>query len=53
MPKRDQEKRWEKEIMKMLGVLRDIDMKLNHIIERLKNTYTYLNSINSLINSKS
>ena len=51
MTKDGSEKKWEKEITRMVGLLRDIDMKLNHIIERLKNTYSYLNSINSA-NSK-
>lgn len=52
MAKENFEKRWEKEINKMLSMLSDIDMKLNHIIHRLKHTYTYLNSINSSLNSK-
>ena len=52
MVKENFEKRWQKEIAKVLSLLRDIDMKVNHIIERLKHTYTYLNSINSSTNSK-
>lgn len=42
----------EKEFSQILSLLKDIDMKLNHIIERLKFTYTYLNSMNSSLNSK-
>lgn len=42
----------EKELNQILSLLKDIDMKVNHIIERLKFTYTYLNSINSSLNSK-
>ncbi len=52
MLKPDLEKKWEKEIRKMLGILKDIDMKLNHVIERLKQTYNYLNTIASIMNSK-
>jgi len=52
MPKQNTEKRWERELRKILSILRDIDMKVNHIIERLKSTYTYLDLINSSINSK-
>jgi len=52
MTKADLEKRWEKEVRRMMDLLRDMDMKLNHIIEQLKNTYSYLNSLNSSINHK-
>ena len=51
MTKADLEKRWEKEARRMMGLLRDMDMKLNHIIERLRQINLYLNSINS-VNSK-
>jgi len=47
MAKENSEKGCEKRMAKILSMLRDIDMKLNHIIERLKNSYSYLNSINS------
>ncbi|MEO0126322.1 MAG: hypothetical protein ABIL44_01060 [candidate division WOR-3 bacterium] len=50
MAKESFDKKLGKEIARMAELLKDIDMKLNHIIERLKNTYSYLNSINS--NSK-
>jgi hypothetical protein len=35
---------FEKEISQILSLLKDIDMKVNHIIERLKFTYSYFNS---------
>jgi hypothetical protein len=37
---------FEKELHKILSLLRDIDMKVNHIIERLKSSYSYFNSVN-------
>jgi len=38
---------FEKELNQILSLLKDIDMKVNHIIERLKYTYTYFNPTNS------
>jgi TnpA family transposase len=38
---------FEKELYKILSLLKDIDMKVNHIIERLKSSYTYLNSLDA------
>jgi len=46
------EKKLERNLRKILDLLKDMDMKLNHIIERLKSTYSYLNSLNSAINNK-
>ncbi len=45
-------KKLEREIRRIYSILRDMDMKLNHIIERLKNTYSFLNGMSSALNSK-
>ena len=52
MVNENQEKKFEKDLRKIFDLLRDMDMKLNHIIERLKSTYSYLSSLNSSINHK-
>lgn len=52
MVKANLERRRQKEITIVLAILRDIDMKVNHIIERLKMIYNYLNTLNSSLNSK-
>jgi len=36
---------FEKELYKILSLLKDIDMKVNHIIERFKNNYTCYDSM--------
>lgn len=50
--RKETKKRRQKEMIVVFALLRDIDMKLNHIIERLKMIYNYLNTLNSSLNSK-
>jgi len=44
MVKDNSYKKLEREVSRIYSILRDMDMKLNHIIERLKNGYPYLNT---------
>jgi uncharacterized protein involved in tolerance to divalent cations len=39
----------DKEVVELM---KDINMKLDHIIERLKHMYNYLNTVNSLRNAR-
>jgi len=43
---------FEKELRTILSLLRDIDMKVSHIIERLRRTYMYSNLMNNGVNEK-
>lgn len=45
-------KQYQDDRRKIMNILKDMDMKLNHVIERLKQTYNYLNTIASIMNSK-
>ena len=45
-------KKYKNDIREILNMLKDMNLKLDHIIERLKQTYNYLNAITSTINSK-
>jgi hypothetical protein len=45
-------KQYQDDKRKIMNILKDMDMKLNHLIERLKQTYNYLNTIASIMNSK-
>ena len=45
-------KKYKNDIREILNMLKDMNLKLDHIIERLKQTYNYLNAITSMINSK-
>jgi hypothetical protein len=52
MVKDDFERKWQKDVDKILNILKDIDMKVTHVIDRLKMIYNYLNSLNASLNSK-
>ena len=47
MAKRQIEKIWEKELKHILGILKDIDMKIDYLINRIKYSYVDLNSDNT------
>jgi hypothetical protein len=49
MKKENTQKRWQKMV---LDLLKDIDMKVDHVIERLKMIYDYISAMNSSLNSK-
>ena len=46
MVKHSRNKRLEADLSKILSMLKDIDMKIDYLISRLKCTYSYLNSLN-------
>jgi|GEM_PF-3417281 len=52
MVKHTSKKNIEADLRMILSMLRDIDLKTNHIFEKLKSIHSYLDSINSSINSK-